>query len=437
MKSLWTETVKPVTFPTLTKDMRTHVLVIGGGLAGLLCAYMLDKAGVDYVLVEADRICSGVTANTTAKITAQHGLIYSAFYKKFGQRKTALYLAANLEALDKYKKLAEGMDCDWEEKDAYVYSLYQPQTILEELETLTKLGYPAELAGDLPLPISCVKAVRFPKQAQFHPLKFAYNIAKDLRIFEHTRVLELQPRCAVTFGGRIAAEKIIVATHFPFLNKHGFYFLKMFQHRSYVLALRGAPNVDGMYLDEAEDGLSFRNAGDFLLLGGGSHRTGEKGEGWKPLEVFAGEHYPDAQPVYRWATQDCMTLDGMPYIGQYSKGTPDLYVSTGFNKWGMTSAMVGACLLTDLITGRENPYVELFDPSRSMLSAQLFSNIGKTAVNFITPTAPRCPHLGCALKYNPQEHSWDCPCHGSRFSEEGALLNNPATGGMKSKSDGK
>ena len=200
-----------------------------------------------------------------------------------------------------------------------------------------------------------------------------------------------------------------------------------------MLALKNAPIPEGMYLDAQENGLSFRSWGDNLLLGGGGHRTGKKGGGWAELEAFAREHYPDANIVSRWATQDCISLDGIPYIGQYSASTPNLYVATGFNKWGMTTSMAAARILTDLVRGRENPYASLFSPSRSILHRQLGVNALESTVNLLTPSRKRCPHLGCALKWNTQEHSWDCPCHGSRFSEDGKLLDNPATGDLPKK----
>ena len=256
-------------------------------------------------------------------------------------------------------------------------------------------------------------------------------IAKGLRIFEHTKVLELGPGWASTSGGKISADRIIAATHFPLLNKHGCYFLKLYQHRSYVLALKDAPDVHGMYLDEDQTGLSFRNCGEHLLIGGGSHRTGKRGGGWSELERFTRRHYPKAQETARWATQDCMTLDGVPYVGLYSRGTAGLYVAAGFNKWGMTSSLVAAGLLTDLILGRDNPYTPVFSPSRGILRPQLAANVLESLLGLLTPTVPRCPHMGCALKYNAAEHSWDCPCHGSRFGEDGCLLTGPASGDKK------
>ena len=189
--------------------------------------------------------------------------------------------------------------------------------------------------------------------------------------------------------------------------------------------MKNAQNVSGMYVDGKKTGLSFRNYGNFLLLGGGSHRTGKQGGNWAELREFAKNNYPDAKEVTSWAAQDCMSLDEIPYIGNYSKNTPDLYVATGFNKWGMTSSMVSAMILSDMIQGKKNDYAEVFNPSRSILKPQLFINGFESAINLLTPTTKRCPHLGCALKWNKAEHSWDCPCHGSRFTEDGKVLDNP------------
>lgn len=427
INSIWCETARAPKFEALKTDSRTDVLIIGGGIAGILCAYMLEKAGVEYMLVEADRICQGITRNTTAKITAQHGLIYDKLLKKYGADTARMYLEANLAAVEKYRELCREIECDFENKDAFAYSADSPQKLENELRALEKLGYAAEYCRELPLPVPNVGAVKFRNQAQFHPLKFLYAIAEKLNIYEHTKVLAFERNAVITSGGRISAEKTIVATHFPLLNKHGSYFLKLYQSRSYVIALEAAQNVDGMYIDESGKGLSFRNYKDLLLLGGGGHRTGKNGGGWHALNEFAEKQYPAAKEVCRWATQDCMSLDGMPYIGQYSKNTPNLYAATGFNKWGMSSAMAAAMLLSDLVQGKENEYAEVFSPSRTILMPQLAVNAAEAVVNLITPTAPRCPHMGCALKYNKEEHSWDCPCHGSRFSEDGELLDNPAT----------
>ena len=425
--SIWEEGAHRPSFDTLEGNKECDVLIIGGGIAGILCAHKLKSKGVDCILVEAKEICSGITRNTTAKITIGHGLIYDGLISRFGEDGARLYLDAQMNAAREYENACVGIDCDYEVKDSYVYSIDDLKKVAKEVEALNLLGVDAELSDAESLPFSVAGAVRIKRQAQFNPLKFLYTIAKDLSIYENTKVTELAPHKAVTKRGEISFNKLIIATHFPILNKHGAFFLKMYQHRSYVLALEGACDVGGMYVDEADTGLSFRNYNGYLLLGGGGHRTGKSGGCWAELEEFAEKHYPGARIVGKWATQDCMTLDGVPYIGQYSKKTPDVFVATGFNKWGMTSAMVSANILTDLVQGKQNRYAKAFSPSRSILCPQLAVNAFETVVNLLTPTAPRCPHLGCALKYNKAEHSWDCPCHGSRFTESGEVIDNPAT----------
>lgn len=431
MQSIWTKTTEIENFESLNNDIRTDVLIIGGGITGILCGYMLKSAGIDCVVAEADRIFSGTTKNTTAKITYLHGCIYDKMIKRYGLQTAKLYAEAQIDAICEYRKLSEEFPCDFKQMCSYVYSLENLNKIKKEVYALQKIGLDAKFVKDTSLPFKIQGAVCVEDQAQFNPLMLLKELAKDLRIFENTRVLEFKPAHVVTDKGKIYANKIIVATHFPLNNKHGSYFLKMYQHRSYVLALKNCDILDGMYVDESKKGMSFRNYNNMLLIGGGGHRTGKQGGNWTELLRFAKKYYPDAKEVLRWAAQDCMTLDDIPYIGQYSKSTSDLYVATGFNKWGMTSSMVSAKILKDIMLGKPNRYLSVFNPSRSIVHPQLAINGFETLTSLLTPVAPRCPHLGCALKYNPHEHSWDCKCHGSRFDEKGKVIDNPANGDLK------
>lgn len=431
MDSIWTQNIKKPKFAPLTKDIKTDVLIIGGGLTGILCAHIFSREGIDCVLCEADRICDGITKNTTAKITLAHGLVYDKMIKRFGVDMAQDYFFWQSAAIDKYRELCRKIDCDFEEKSSYVYSLSDRRKLEREAEALLKIGAKAELVSTPELPFETAGAVKMDNQAQFHPLKFAYAVSEGLPIYENTKVLELTPYGAITNRGKIRAKRIVVATHFPILNKHGSYFLKLYQHRSYVLALGSTPKIDGMYVDEDDKGLSFRSYKDTLLLGGGSHRTGKKGGCWQELLDFAHRYYDGAEEICRFATQDCMTLDRIPYIGQYSARTKNLYAATGYNKWGMSSSMVAAMVLCAELLGKKDRSAEIFSPSRSIIRPQLALNAAESLLGLITPTAPRCPHLGCALKYNKEEHSWDCPCHGSRFSEDGELIDNPATDDKK------
>ena len=427
MVSLWSDNIALPEFPQLEGDCSTDVLIIGGGLAGLLCAYFLKSKGIDYLLVEGKVIGGGITKDTTAKITSQHGLFYDKLFQKSGREIAWKYLAAHQEALRIYHEICGKIECDYEQKSAYVYSISDRAVIEREVKAVRCLGFPAKFTDEVKLPFPIAGAVKFPDQAQFHPLKFIEGIAKGLNIREHTFVQQIENGTALTNHGRIRARAMIVATHFPFLDKHGSYFIKMYQRRSYILALNCEENIEGMFLEEKQDGMSLRNYKGYLLVGGGGHRTGKTGGNWEVLREFAGKYYPGAETAYRFATQDCMTLDGIPYIGRYSANTPELYVATGFNKWGMSSAMVSAMILSDMVTGDKNDYENIFSPSRSIFHPQLFCNALESAVNLLSFRKKRCTHLGCALKWNPLERTWDCPCHGSRFAKEGAVIDNPAT----------
>ena len=430
MDSLWTHFSSLPKFSRLKNDIKTDVLIIGGGIAGVLIAYQLQQQGVDYVLVEKNRICSGVTCNTTAKITYQHGLIYHKIMKSRGTEAAQKYLVANKLAFDKYTKLCQEIDCDYETKDNYVYKTDGVNELEKDMKALDKIGYRAQLCNSTALPFEISGAIKFAEQAQFNPLKFLSHIAKGLNIYENTFVREMVGNTAITDAANIIAKKVVVATHFPFINKHGSYFIKLYQHRSYVLAFENAPDVEGMYVDGNKTGISLRNYKNYLLVGGGGHRTGKNGGNWAELQKFAEKFYPNLKVTHYWATQDCITLDEIPYIGEYSARTPDLLVATGFNKWGMTGAMLSSMILCDILLGRKNDFEDVFSPSRSIIKPQLFVNAFESTANLLSFSKKRCPHLGCALKWNKVEHSWDCPCHGSRFAENGKLLDNPANGDM-------
>ncbi|EHK2406727.1 FAD-dependent oxidoreductase [Clostridium perfringens] len=473
MKSVWSESCKFRKREALNKDIKTDVLVIGAGIAGILTAYMLKQKGRDVVLIDAAEIASGNTKNTTAKITSQHDLIYSKLISEFGEEKARQYAKANELAIKKYKEIIEDkrIECDFEEKPAYVYSLNEVDVLKEEVEAAKKLGIDAEFVQEVNLPFKIKGAVKFNNQAQFNPLKFLRGISNELVIYENTRALEIKENLVVTSGGNITANNIVVATHYPIMNAPGYYFMKMHQERSYVLALENTSEIDGMYIDLNKEGYSFRTYNNLLLLGGISHRTGENEEGgsYDELRKVVKKLYPKAKEKYYWSAQDCMTIDGIPYIGRYSNETPNIYVATGFNKWGMTSSMVSAMIISDMILEKENDFSEIFSPRRFDLSLSI-NNIAndliETAKNFIAQkvyipsseiehiknghggiieyngekvgvykdkegkeffVSTKCTHLGCQLSWNADELTWDCPCHGSRFDYKGRLIGSPAT----------
>ncbi|MDK0734131.1 FAD-dependent oxidoreductase [Clostridium perfringens] len=473
MKSVWSESCKFRKREALNKDIKTNVLVIGAGIAGILTAYMLKQNGREVIVIDASEIASGNTKNTTAKITSQHDLIYSKLIAEFGEEKARQYAKANELAIKKYKEIIEDkrIECDFEEKPAYVYSLNEVDVLKEEVEAAKNLGIDAEFVQEANLPFKINGAVKFNNQAQFNPLKFLKGISNELVIYENTRALEIKENLVVTSGGNITANNIVLATHYPIMNAPGYYFMKMHQERSYVLALENTSEIDGMYIDINKEGYSFRTYNNLLLLGGISHRTGENEEGgsYDELRKVAKKLYPKAKEKYYWSAQDCMTIDGIPYIGRYSSETPNIYVATGFNKWGMTSSMVSAMIISDMILEKENDFSEIFSPRRFDLSLSI-NNIAndliETAKNFIAQkvyipsseiehiknghggiieyngekvgvyknkegkeffVSTKCTHLGCQLSWNADELTWDCPCHGSRFDYKGRLIGSPAT----------
>lgn len=426
MESVWQKTDKRTRFPDLKKDLDTEVLVIGGGMAGILCARKLQDAGKQVVLVEAQRIGCGITARTTAVLTAQHDLLYQDIVKQFSEETARAYLHGNLDAVAEFQAMSQKIPCDFEAVPSVQFTANDPARLELEAETVNRLGYPAQFQEQIPLNIPAVGAVVYPDMAQFHPLKFLMGAAEGLEIYEKSRVLDLEGTTAQLENGKIKAEQVVVATHFPFTNRRGLYFMKLYQSRSYVLALENAPDPGATLAELEGQGLYFRRYGDLLLMGGGDHRTGKQGGGFDYLRRCARIYFPEAKERYAWANQDCMSLDGLPYVGRYSPNMPGVYVAAGFNAWGMTNSMVAAKLLTDMLLGRENPLEKALRPDRSVMRKQLWCNLGATVADFAIPTTKRCPHLGCALKWNPQEHSWDCPCHGSRFTESGRLLDTPA-----------
>ena len=377
---------------------------------------------------------------------------------------------ANEAAISEYRRIIqeENISCDFEETIAYVYSK-DKERLLKETKAAASLGLPASFQSHADFPFGHSYALRFDGQAQFHPLKYIRHISEQLEIYEKTPALSVNEHTIETSRAIFEAEYIVFATHYPFINFPGMYFTRQHQERSYVLALENTSKIEGMLIGDAENTYSFRMYDKYLLFGGEKHRTGDTKEGGKydHLRQKIKELFPDCMEVAHWSAQDCIPADGIPFIGQYATGKPYWYVATGFQKWGMTTSMVSAMIIRDMICDKKNPYAEAFDPQR--FSSEMFNGIAcemKEATKtlskrfFKLPEATekelpnghggiveingekigiykeengtlhmvdiRCPHLGCQLEWNPDEKSWDCPCHGSRFDFKGHIINNPA-----------
>ena len=446
MKSLWSTTVHLPEKESLQADIKVQNLVIGAGMAGVLIAYLLQEKGQEVIVLEAKEIASGQTKNTTAKITSQHGCLYYDMMKNTDAERAKGYAQANEAAIQLYKEIItkEGIACHFEELPSFLYSQKEEgiQWLKREEKAAKALGIQAEyIRGDKvdDLPFGVMGALKFEGQAQFHPLEFIQGIAKKLTIYEHTNVLEVDEHFVITDKHVVVADNIIFATHYPFPIVPGYYFMRQHQSRSYVIALEGEgvpTRLGGMYYGIDRDGLSFRHAEGKLLVGGGSHRTGKdikKECKTDSVRKQIKRYYPKGVEVANWAAQDCMPHDGIPFIGRFSMKHENWYVATGFQKWGMSTAMVSAMIISDLIVGVENAYSKVFSPQRLLVRAgfrnflvDVWENIIGLGCGVFVPKNHRCTHMGCALVWNEEEESWDCPCHGSRYTNEGVLIDNPA-----------
>lgn len=492
-ESIWDNTITKIPkFNILNKDINTYVCIIGGGITGVSTGYMLHKNNVDFVLLEKNTICSNTTKFSTAKITSQHGLIYTDIAKKYGLKYAKLYLDANNEAIQNIKEIVENdnIDCDFTEQDSYIFTqdIKYRGNINNEAQILAKLGFKGfDVLNSVELPINTSYAIKFKNQAKFNPIKYTLSLANIFRdkIYENANVIKIEKNnnsyVVHTQNNKIYCKKIVIATHFPIKDIPGFHFIKMYQETSNVLAVDIEDNIfNGMYINVETPTISLRsmkyNYHNILLVGGNEFKTGDviKNNKYDFLEKIASQMYPNCKIIKKWNTQDCMTLDKIPYIGNFSKFYPNVYVATGFNKWGITTSNIAANILKDKILENKNKYEKVFDATRLhpiKNSKELYYNINQTIQaeilnkfkikeeniddiplntgkiikesgkrigiyknekGNIYRIKPYCSHLKCLLTFNSQDKTWDCPCHGSRFDIYGNVINNPASKDIKS-----
>ena len=490
MSSYWLENSTNFdNLSSLQEDLEADVCIIGAGIFGITTAYYLTKMGFRVIVLEKDSIASKATGHTTAKITSQHGLIYNYLFNSYGEKFARDYLYANEQAIKNIKKIIdeENISCDFSFQNSYVYTTKQNEVsqLKSELDILDKLGYTANFVTATGLPFSINGALQFKNQAQFHPLKYISGLcnvilASGSSIFIDTTAYDVKREndfyITYTQKYNVKSKYVVLASHYPFINFPGFYFTKMYQSTSYVIAIDTKNTLfHGMYINISSPIYSFRTAKygkkELLLIGGADHKTGESvdfNSSYAVLENEAKKLYPDCKIVYRWNTRDCITLDKIPYIGLYSHTTPNLYIGTGFNKWGMTSSNVAATIISNSINGNITPYSYVFDSTRihpiknrvelkniivqsanSLVIDKLksfehdFSSIPNDSATIIDVNSekvgiykdpsgklfavnPTCTHLGCLLSWNSVDKTWDCPCHGSRFDYTGKNIYDPA-----------
>ena len=412
-------------FNKLEKDIECEVLVIGGGICGILCAYFLEASGKKVVLLEADKICKKKTLRTTATITAIEDLMYYDLIEEMGFDKAKLYLEANLFSLNEYRKLSEKFDFDFEECPSYKYSVIDDGKIEKEVEAIRKLGYVSEFVDDIDFPIKFSKAFKFSNQGQMNPIKLVNSLIEDLEIYENSRVLKIKGNNAFTEKNRIKFEQVVVCTGFPFLKLKGLYFMKMHQSKSHVVEVFDNFKTNGNGVGTTNLDYYYRNYKDGILIGSTDVKTGKECSGFERINRLIVDKYNVKKIRHRWINIDTMTLDGLPYIGKYTGFEEDMYVATGFNMWGMTKSMLSAHIITDLINEKDNKFKELFSPQRKMKIKPLLSNIGSAVVGLVSLKTKRCKHLGCALNFNEVDQTYECPCHGSKYDKDGNIIDTP------------
>ncbi len=492
MNSYWIDSYPDIleNHQKLDKNIETDICIVGAGITGITCAYYLSKQGFKVVVLDKDKIANHTTGHTTAKITSQHGLFYKYLINSFSKEFAKEYLEANELAISNIKNIidTENIDCDFEKQDAYVFTKNESdlEKIKNEVDAVNSLGFNAEFTTTIPLPIKNVLgAIKFPNQAQFHPRKYIAGLVKSIlsnngEIYEDSKVYDIEKDTnhyiTYTKNNKISSKYVILASHYPIINAPGFYFLKMYQETSHIIGIEtNEPLFDGMYINSESPTLSYRTANydgkRLVLVGGFEHKTGSKidlSNAYSFLEKNAKELYPDAKILYRWNTQDCVSLDKIPYIGEFSNLMPNMYVATGFKKWGMTSSNIAANIITDKILGKTNPYEDVFLSTRfhPLKNIEELGNLAKEVTYSLTinklnipektlnsiksdegdiveidnkkvgiykdidgnvfAVKPVCSHLGCELSWNNLDKTWDCPCHGSKFNYKGKSLYDPS-----------
>ncbi|GAB1158167.1 FAD-dependent oxidoreductase [Paenibacillus illinoisensis] len=493
-ESIWRATHEFDAYPKLTEDISADVAIIGAGIAGITTAYLLAQSGMRVVVLEAGKVLDGTTGHTTAKVSAQHGVIFDELLHHFGQEQARMYYEGNAEAANWMRNLVKEkqIDCQWAEEDAYVY--IQSEDNLKKLEIeLTaygKLNIPGQWVDPLPIQVPSRAGIKMPGQARFDPLAYLHHlldsaVKQGVQIYEHTTVTDVEEDASLhvrTYGNgpSVTAEHVVVASHFPVYDP-GFYFTRLHAERSYAVAVEPQkPYAGGMYISDDEPARSLRKVlhegKELILFGGENHKTGQGictyGH-YERLERFAEETYGIRSIPFRWSAQDLISIDKVPYIGPITGRHERVYVATGFAKWGMTTGTMAGHILADRITGRDNPHAAVFDPARfktdpgmknfiienANVAKELItgkvgivhkdvSEIGNDEGAVVRHNGKRagaykdtsgklflvdttCTHLGCEVEWNEGERSWDCPCHGSRFDFAGKVIEGPAVKDLK------
>jgi glycine/D-amino acid oxidase-like deaminating enzyme/nitrite reductase/ring-hydroxylating ferredoxin subunit len=498
--SLWEEYKSRTGYPTLERNIETNVVIIGGGISGATCAYMLKKRGVTCVLLEAVAIAGGVTGNTTAKITSQHDLKLHNLIKRSGQNIAKMYAQANEKAIDFIESVVVENNIECNFKRTFACVVTEREDYIKKLEAeynaAVKLGINADMQLNpefTALKNAAIEAgLKYYNQAQFNPMVYVQDLVKlfhggGCRVFENTRAVDITKenggryKVATDTGFTVTADYVVAATHFPFYDKRGLYFTKLYPETSYICSFTAKEDFgEGMFKTVEEDGYSLRsythNGENIILIAGEYHDTGKGGfteKNYAALQKKAEALYQVNKFLCKWSAQDYATPDNLPYAGPVCRTMPNVYLMSGYDKWGMTNSTAAAKIISDIITNGESEFAPAYCPQRvfksfytlgnylaknikimaTLIGGRLKrlpkrSNIKRSESRLMTINGKRvgiyrdeqgvihtvqstCRHMGCQLYFNDAEKTWDCPCHGSRYDIDGRIIEGPATKDLK------
>jgi glycine/D-amino acid oxidase-like deaminating enzyme/nitrite reductase/ring-hydroxylating ferredoxin subunit len=485
--SLWVATAGGTGYPSLASDLDVDVAVVGGGIAGLTVALALKRAGHTVAVLEAARIGTGVTGHTTGKVTSLHRLVYTELADRHGPDVAGVYGQANQAAIEHIARVVaeEGIDCDFRRVSNYTYAESDDAVarLREEAALAARLGLPSAFTAETPLPFAVRGAVRFDGQAQLHAVKYLQGLARAVdgggsHVLEDSRVTSVRdgvPAVVETGRGTVRAREVIVATNVP-VGDGGLFAERCYLHRSYIVACRApAAPLDGTFISVDEPMRSILaidvDGSRYVLTGGEGHRaaeTGDAGVRYRRLAAFSRERLGTGETSFRWSTQDTMPVDGLPYAGSLTPTAAHLHVITGLRKWGLTNGTAAALILADTLSGRHNPWAAVFDTNRTPTAGQAggmspqpdqpqpdqaaqpqqpeqptvaglrpgegavveiggeMTAVYANSAGDLLAVSAICTHLGCTVAFNADDSTWDCPCHGSRFAADGAVIQGPA-----------
>ena len=492
--SIWLDSCKLKKYEKLNKEINCDVCIVGGGITGISTAYYLCQKGFSVSILEKDCIFQKTSGNTTGKITSEHNIFYDYLYKTFGLEFAKDYFEANENAKLNIENIINynNIDCDFEKKNAYVFTQKDSYVIQfkDEFKALKHINPNAELLNNLELPLSIKSAIKFPDQAQFNPVKYVSGLLNildsyNVNIFENSKVNDIKKGSnsytVVTNNGSVNSKYVVLACSYPFINFPGFHFLKMYQSMAYAIAIKTKLSlIEDMFISFESPTISYRTAfyknEKIAVIAGYDHKTGKLQDSQNAylfLEQISKKLYPDSKIISKWATEDCVSVDKLPYIGSFSTFMPHIYIATGFKKWGMTTSNLAANIICDEICGIPNKYAYLFNSKRfhplkniaetknnikeategvifkkfilrdfdiekiPTNSSKIFKVDGeiigvyKDENEYIHAVKPVCSHLGCLLSWNNTLKTWDCPCHGSRFNIDGKCIYGPSNNSLK------